>query len=66
MSSSIFIQWIPGHSAIPGNVLTDTAAKEATIIATDTILPISLSISVQAINKTICDAPPIYKWVAAV
>ena len=42
--SSVFIQWIPGHSAIPGNDLADKAAKEATSIATDTILPISLAL----------------------
>ena len=52
--------------AIPGNDLADKAAKEATTIATDTILPISLSSSIQAINETIRDAPPIHKRVAAV
>ena len=55
--SSVFIQWIPGHSAIPGNDLTDKAAKEATTIASDTILPISLSSSFQVINEIICDSP---------
>ena len=66
ISSSILIQWIPGHSAIPGNDLSDKAAKEATTIATDTILPISLSNSIQAINETFHDAPPINERVAAV
>ena len=34
ISSSIFIQWIPGHSAIPDNDLADKGAKEATTITT--------------------------------
>ena len=66
ISSSIFIQWIPGHSSIPGNDLAGKAAKEATIIATDKTLPISLSSSLQVINETICDAPPIHERVVAV
>ena len=56
--SPIFIPWISGHSAIPGNDLADRAVKEATTIATDTILPISLSRSIQVIKETICDVPP--------
>ena len=46
ISSSISIQWIPSHSAIPGNDLADKAAKKAITIDTDTILPISLSSSI--------------------
>ena len=65
ISSSIFIQWIPGHSTIPGNDLAKKAAKEATTISTDTILPISLSSSIQVINEMIRDAPSIHEWVAA-
>ena len=54
ISFSIFIQWISGHSPIPGNVLADKAAKEATTITTDTIL-VSFSSSIQVINETICN-----------
>ena len=66
VSSSIFIQWIPGHSDIPGNDLADKSAKEATTIATDTILPVSLSSPIQVIIETICDAPQTHEQVALV
>ena len=66
ISSSFFIHWITGHSATPGNDLADKAAKEATTITTDTILPIYLSSSIQVINETIRDVPPIHERVAAV
>ena len=65
ISSSIFSQWIPDHSAIRGIDLADKTGKEATTIATDTILPISLSSSIQIINKTIRNAPPTYERVAS-
>ena len=65
ISSSIYIQWIPGHSDIPGNELVDKAVKEAIIIVTSTILysPVSLSSSLQVINDKICDNPSTHKWV---
>ena len=63
---STLIQWIPSHSAIPGNNLANTAAKEAITIATDTILPISLSNFIQVINEMIPDAPPIHERFASV
>ena len=34
-SGSIVLQWIPGHSAIPGNDLADEEAKKATELTTD-------------------------------
>ena len=64
--SQIFIQLIPSYSAIPGNDLTDKAAKEATTIITDTILPVSFSSSIQVINETICNALPSHQCVALI
>ena len=46
--------------------LTEKTAKDATTIATDTILPISLSSFIQVINGTIRDAPKTHEWVALV
>ena len=54
ISSSVFIQWVSGHS-VPCQVKI-RAAKEATTIASDTVHPVSFSSSIQVINETICDA----------
>ena len=66
ISSFIFIQWIPGHSAIPSNNLADEAVKESTVIATDTDLPVSLPSSIQVINEAIYITLPTHKHVALV
>ena len=64
ISFSIFIRWIPGHSAILGNKLANRVAKEATTIATHTSFPVSFSRSVQVINETFCNDPPTHKHIA--
>ena len=64
ISSSIFIHWIPGHSAIPGNELANKVAKEATTIATKS--SVSFSSSIQVFNEAIRDDPPTHERVARV
>ena len=63
---SIFIQWIPGYSDVLGKNLANKAAKEATTVATNTLLPISFSSSIQVINETICNDTPTHERVALV
>ena len=66
--SPSIIPSVPSHlqSLSSGSLVADNAAKEATIIATDTTLPISLSSSIQVVNETIRDAPPTHERVAAI
>ena len=66
ISSSIFIQWIPGSSSIPGNELANKEAKEATYIDTNTILHVSFPISMEVVNESIRDDLSIYEHVAQV
>lgn len=61
---SIFIQGITGHSAIPDNELTNKAAKEATFIAPNIIIPVSFTNSIHVTNEMIRDNPPTQKSVA--
>ena len=49
---AITIQWIPGHSNIPGNELADQAAKEATMLNEDN-RPTSFGSACAAIKQQI-------------
>ena len=61
---SKFIQGITGYSAIPDNALANKAAKEATFIAPNNIIPVSFTNSLHVTNEMIRDNPPTQKSVA--
>ena len=61
ISAKVIIQWIPGHSNIPGNELADAAAKEATTVPPTDALPISLSSAIKVISDIITDPEPTHE-----
>jgi ribonuclease HI len=56
----IIIQWIPGHSEIPGNEMADRRAKEATLLQ-GAGRPVSYQSACAMINRTVKD-PPVADW----
>ena len=58
LSSNLTLQWVPGHENVPGNELTDQAAKKAT-----TMRPISFSAGRAAIKRHIKDQAPTHSLV---
>ncbi len=57
VESAVTIQWIPGHSSIPGNELADQAAKEATTLTDDPHLPIPYTTACSVIKNLVRDEP---------
>ena len=66
ISSTVFIQWVPGHSNFPGNDLIDRAAKEAITIKSDTLHPIPISSAFKVINKLFSDDPLSHVWTSKI
>ena len=64
-TAKLVIQWIPGHSDIPGNELADQAAKEATTID-EPPGPVSYGSACTLIKEIIIDAQPQHERIKAV
>ena len=64
-SAEVVIQWIPGHSDIPGNELVDLHAKQAARMEGDG-RPISYKSACATINRLVIDPPTSHPRVAKV
>ena len=66
ISSSIFIQWIPGHSTIPANELANKTAKEPPPLPPTQPFLLFFSSTIQVINELIHSHPPTHERLAQV
>ena len=58
LTGRVIIQWIPGHSNIPGNDLADQYAKEVAQNGVASIAPVTYNTAKAIIKREIKDQPP--------
>ena len=64
LKGRVIIQWIPGHSNIPGNDLADKYAKEVAQNGEPSLSPLSYNTAKAIIKREIKDPPPSHPTVS--